>query len=241
MQKTKTQRYSELVAQFKTYEFSDKEQLLNPHQIFKEFDLEYDVINPWEIWHNNLDAEIMFIGQDFSDTASLRKNLKENWEKEKDLDTNQTILEFFKRLGPPFSLHEVNYTVKSKQRLFFTNAILGIKQSKLDKDNKEKEGMANSVKDRWYLETLPYLKELIGIIEPKYIIAMGKKAYKAICKIYNIIPKETMFEAIGKPIELSDDRILFVVQHCSGLGCSTRARNIQYSDWMEIRNIINPA
>jgi len=222
----KLNRYNNLVAKFKTHYFKDSE-LINPHHLEG---FHFDVLNPWELWHNNLDAEIMFIGQDFSDTASLKSNLSNNWEKEKTTSTNQRIIDFFNILD--YHFHEVDYSPNNnKHKLFFTNAILGIKQS-------ESDNMSKPVKESWCMETLDYLKELIDIIEPKYIIVMGKIAYKALCSIYGIIPKQAIFQAIGEPIILSDNQTLFVVQHCSPLGQRTRPLKEQISDWINIRGIM---
>lgn len=219
-------RYNNLVAKFKTHQFKDLE-LANPHDIDG---FNFEVINPWELWHNDLNADIMFIGQDFSDSASLNSNLSNNWEKEKKTSINKKIIEFFNILDYPF--HEVDYTPNTnKHRLFFTNAILGIKKSDI-------ANMSKPVKEAWCLETIDYLKDLIEIIEPKYIIVMGKIAYKTVCSIYDITPKETISQAIGKPIKLSDDRTLFVVQHCSPLGQRTRPLKDQIDDWKNIRKMM---
>ena len=227
----KLTRYSNLVAKFKTYKFKNPDELMNPHELVKE-GFNFDVINPWELWHNNLNSEIMFIGQDFSDSASLKENLSNGWMKEKNSPTNQKIIDFFNILG--YYFREVDYNPNNnKYKLFFTNAILGIKQS-------ETANMSKSVKNDWYKETLEYLKELIDIVEPKYIIVMGKIAYLALCSIYKIKPKVKISEAIGQPIELSNGKTLFVVQHCSPLGLGTRPFKEQISDWINIRGIIDP-
>src|SRR5258708_37672948 len=118
MNLTKSQRYLELITKFKNHVFTDPA-LINPHQV-EGFN--YDVINPWEIWHNNLNAKVLFIGQDFSDTASLQKHLKTNWAKEKTSPTNNHLMKLFSIIG--YHLDEVDYTYpkKSKHKLFFTNA-----------------------------------------------------------------------------------------------------------------------
>jgi len=237
--KSKSERYLELVECFKKYQFKDPN-LINPHKIFDELGFKFDVINPWELWQNNLNAKIMFIGQDFSDTAYLRKNLKDNWQKEKNNNTNKVLIDLFTRLGPRYSFDAVDYSPKTKQHpLFFTNAILGIKQSKLNDDGTEKEGLSLPVKDSWYKETQYFLKELIDIVKPKYVIAMGRIAYKAVCNIYNIKP-EGRIHAIETPTTLSNNKTLFAVQHCSGLGQGTRNLTCQRNDWRIIHSIIDP-
>jgi hypothetical protein len=86
---------------------------------------------------------------------------------------------------------------------FFTNAILGIKQTY----NEDK-----AIKDNWWRETADeYLKELIDIVQPKYIIAMNMVGYKAVCHVYGLKPQANMSEAIGKHIKLPHGKGLFVV------------------------------
>src|SRR5690606_5987600 len=172
---TKTIRYQNLVAKFKNHRFSTPE-LLNPHEI-ENFD--FDVINPWELWQGNLDAEVMLIGQDFADSESLKNNLQEDWQKEKSSSTNLALIDFFKILAHPIT--EISYAGTSKLPLFFTNAILGIKKS-------DTQHMSKPVKDIWIRESREYLQELIGIVQSKHIIAMGKTAYKAVCGIYGSKP-----------------------------------------------------
>ncbi|AIL45305.1 hypothetical protein BD94_1530 [Elizabethkingia anophelis NUHP1] len=61
---------------------------------------------------------------------------------------------------------------------------------------------------------------------------MGKIAYKALCSIYDITPKEVIFEAVGKPIKLPNNKTtLFAVQYCLPLEQRTRPLKQQISDW----------
>jgi len=224
MNQTKQERYLELVAKFKDHVFNDTN-LINPH-ILTGFN--FDVINPWELWHNNLDAEVMFIGQDFSDIDSLKYNLENDWAKERRGSTNKALTTLFNVLGYEFT--GVEFTGKTKYSLFFTNAILGIK----------KGNMSSSVKDAWWQETKAYVNELIDIVEPLYIIAMGMTAYKLICNLYDIPTVNKLSSIIGENIILPDNKILFVVQHCSPNGRISRNESTQTYDWIKISNTINP-
>ncbi|MFB2121197.1 uracil-DNA glycosylase family protein [Parapedobacter sp. 2B3] len=221
----KTVRYKNLVAKFKNHRFSTPE-LLNPHEI-ENFN--FDVINPWELWQGNLNAEIMLIGQDFADSESLKNNLQEDWKKEKSSSTNLALIDFFKILAHPIA--EISYAGTSELPLFFTNAILGIKKSDI-------QHMSKPVKNIWIRESRVYLQELIDIVQPKHIIAMGKTAYKAVCGIYGIKPAASMREVTGTKIGLPDGKNLFVVQHCSPLGRVGRSLQQQNEDWKQISNLI---
>jgi len=221
----KTVRYKNLAAKFKNHRFSTPE-LLNPHEI-ENFN--FDVINPWELWQGNLNAEIMLIGQDFADSESLKNNLQEDWKKEKSSATNLALIDFFKILAHPIA--EISYAGTSELPLFFTNAILGIKKSDI-------QHMSKPVKNIWIRESREYLQELIGIVQPKHIIAMGKTAYKAVFGIYGIKPAANMKEVTGTKISLPDGKNLFVVQHCSPLGRVGRSLQQQNEDWRNIRDEI---
>lgn len=224
-QNTKAIRYANLVERFKRYRFSTSD-LLNPHEIEG---FSFEVINPWELWQGNLDAEIMLVGQDFSDSASLSKNLQNNWEYEKSNPTNLTLMDFFGLLGYPIS--DIFYTGMREYPLYFTNAILGIKKANTPY-------MSKPVKDIWIKESMGYLNEIIDIVQPKYIIAMGRIAYRAICRIYGVKPVTNLKNIIGTNVVLPDGKNLFVVQHCSPLGQTGRSLKLQKEDWQQISSLL---
>lgn len=230
MNLTKSQRYLQLVTKFKNHVFTDPA-LINPHQV-EGFN--YDVINPWELWHNDLNAKVLFIGQDFSDTTYLIKSLNVNWKTEESNRTNLNLIDLFCILGHKYSFDEVDYQNKLKNPIFLTNAILGIKVT-------TKANLSLPVKDSWWRETAEkYLKELIDIIQPKHIITMSMTAYKAICHIYNLTPEKTVSDAIannGKR-KILNGVDLFVVNHCSPKGLITRNIQQQSQDWMKIRDLM---
>lgn len=91
------QEYSKLLKQFKEEYKSDG--LTIPH-IIPELGGYYDQkINPWEYWQGDLDAEIMFIGQGFSDKSYLIDNFHNAWDSEKKSPTNIRLIELFKEAG----------------------------------------------------------------------------------------------------------------------------------------------
>jgi len=216
----KKEKYSLLVKDFKKYTFKDQS-LINPFSVHGA----PNELNPWAVWHGNLDAKILFIGQDFSNEFYLNELINNNWEKEKNSITNKHLNELFKLIlvddiGMPTE-------VEKALPLYFTNAVLGIK----------KGTMQEPIKPSQYKETAKeYLGKLINIVEPKYIIAMSEVAYKAICFIYNKTPLKTMKEAIEKNgIDLLDGKTLFVVAHCSANGRRNRDEKQQELDWKAIK------
>lgn len=221
MKENKQDRYLKLVKKRKEFDF---EELKNPNQINDgEYDT-YDVINPWSIWQGNLDAKILLIGQDWGDA----KYYIDNKGKDKDSNpTNKNLIELFKSLnidiGTPSNPNKTS-------PVFFTNAILGIK------DN----GMSSAVKDAWiYESTDEFLKPLIEIIEPEIIITLGVSAFKAIKSIYKLKEKSVLKELIHtNPIKV-DNKKIFNFYHCGGLGLANRSLPLQKQDWSIISNYMD--
>jgi len=223
--KNKMAEYQQLVARRKKYDFKD-EGLKNP---FKIEDGKYDGehLNPWaDWWFADLDAKVLLIGQDFGNEDYFIENAKSDGQKEKDNKTNLDLIKLFDEAG--FDLQD------PKTPLYFTNCVLGIKTG---------EKMSGGVKDSWYSKTAQFIKELIYIIEPKVIIAMGRPAYLTVCKIYNKKKPTPITKAVeDNPIILSDGKLLFAVLHCSEAskqGQYHRPFEVQKKDWGKIKKYID--
>lgn len=225
----KQHEYNQLVEDFKKYDFKDEE-IRNPYDLdVTEFNENYYVLNPWAAWQGNLNADILFIGQDFSDEEYFKENFENNWKKEIDSPTNKSLKELFSLLDINIQLP----TIESNQahKLYFTNAILGIKRN----------GMSAKVYPKYYEKTSHlFTKRLINIIKPKYIIVMGAVAYNMICKLYNQTIEKKLSSAIDKngTLKLDNHTQLFVVAHCSGLGKRNRNYLQQKKDWSNIKQFI---
>jgi len=222
--KEKKVKFEKLVAKRKEFKFSDPE-LVNPSQIEGGMYDKENYLNPWDKWHGNLDAKILLIGQDWGSEEYYR-NLKGEYDKDVTTNlTNANLRKLFKEIG--FDNIDENHDIP----LFFTNAVLGMKKGKMDKQ----------VKEKWYLETAnEFIKPLINIVNPEIIIAMGEAAYKTIAEIYELRVKP-LKEIVGKkPIDLSDGKKLFVVFHCSPRSCQmNRSLDLQKEDWRKIKEYID--
>lgn len=208
--------YKHLVEKRKQYKFSDAE-ILNPSDLDISFD---EHLNAWAYWHGNLNAEILLIGQDFGDQEYYEKN---NGKDKPTNETNVNLSNLFKELGIEIGQSD---EPKTETKLYFTNAVLGVK----------KGGMAAPIKKSWYSETAKkFIKPLIQLVEPKIIIAMGSKAYEVASIIYNLDQKPMKEIVNMNPILLDDNKKLFVVYHCSKLGIANRSFNKQLEDWREIK------
>ena len=221
---SKILRYKELILKFKDHKFIDPD-LINPHTLDTSF-IDLKVLSPWELWHNDLDANVMLIGQDYSNIDYFLTKRDENgWVPDK---TDQQIRKLFHNLN----LGDIGLpSSKQEKPLFFTNAVLGMKKGTKSK----------GIKSKWYQETGEYLAELIAIVQPKYILTLGQTPYKAICHAHKIhAPQERIGDLIdrnGKHPKIGQSE-LFVVAHCSPLGQVTRPIKQQEQDWFKIGQII---
>ncbi len=256
----KIAQFKELVNSFKKHHFSS-DVWINPYEIkdivfengimdFKRFCEKHnsiEVLNPWNWWYGNLDADILLIGQDWGaidSTGGIRELF--NPDNHYISDTDKNLIELFKELGfnkivAPYD--QIKKKESSEDKLFFTNAILGIR-----KGNKD----SGKINLYVYKETSCFLFSLINIIKPRYIIAMGGIAYKTIHHIYNHIHKPI---ALYKLIQLNekdpkidiDGAKLFVSYHCSNSnikrtkykvnGIETKLKiEILKDHWKEIKN-----
>lgn len=226
----KQQQYKALVSTFKKQKFSDPN-LLNPFHI-KEVKYDFEVLNPWNLWHGNIDADILLIGQDWGDLEYFKKNFSTNWEPEKNSPTNKNLQKLFTCLGCDIGLPDFLNRPQYFKRLplYFTNAVLGIKSG----------GMAAAIKNTWFDEMGIYLIGLINIIQPKTIIVMGKNAYDHLKLTYDLPSYKNAEEGIlnnGKHPPINGAN-LFLVAHCSGLGLRNRVFEKQKQDWLRINDLI---
>jgi hypothetical protein len=226
MSQVKLQEYQSLIEKFKNKDYQEfNGELLNPFSIEhnKSPLISQDHLNPWAHWHGNLNAEIVLIGQDWGDT----KFFIENGGKDPDGNpTNESLRTLFLQLGIDIGTPNSPTDVP----LYFTNAVLGIKKGE----------MATAVKVKWYASTKDeYLKPLIDeIIQPKIIITMGSVAFDVARRMYSL-EKMNFTGAIVKGVfDLPNDKLLFPVAHCSGLGKRNRGFEAQIGDWQKIKEYV---
>lgn len=222
----KRELYENLVEKRKTHT-DFPEGLQNPSEIEGGFDCNH--IGAWSKWQGNLDADILVIGQDWGDVNYFIKN---GGVDKDDNPTNQNLQKLFSEIG-------INIGLPSKpipQPVFFTNAILGIK------GNIEQNQMSKPVKNQWIKHSNDnFTKELIGIIQPKFIITLGAKPLYAMQLMYSEIPKEKLSDLIDKnPLKLNNGILFFPFYHCGGLGLANRKFEFQRIDWQKAKLYINP-
>ena len=198
--------------------------LLNPFHIegTNNF-IRHNQINPWTVWQGNLDAIILVIGQDWGSLKYFQEN--NGCDKDDNL-TNIRLQTLLSSIGfDPGAFSHPN-----PQPLFFTNAILGIREG---------DYMSGSVRIKWLEHGNNYTKALLEIIQPKVIITLGAIPLKAIRMLYpDIIPEARINDMVMKnPYHLSENQKLFAMYHCGALGIANLAKNSGRNGWEAMKEI----
>jgi len=215
----KQEEYRKLVEKRKSFKFQDG--LTNP----SETNYDINQIEPWAQWQNNLDAEILVIGQEFCDLKTFNKcNGKvELFENVYEYPANKNLQHYLSQIGydpgHPFSPN-------TKAKLFFTNCVMGLKNGK----------MSANFSDKWINESRTnFLEPLINIVKPKYIIGIGSKPTLSLSRIFKF-----KFDSMKNIIEQNaikvNDVKIFPVYHTGGLGLRNRKKELQNKDWKKIGN-----
>ena len=196
---------------------------MNPSEIENgKFDSEE--IGPWSRWHNDLDAKILVIGQDWGDKCFFIDN------QGRDIDnnpTNKNLTTLFEEIE--YDLGTARPVSPFQKGLFFSNSILGIKTSE--------SGMSAAVREKWVKHsTDQYTLPLIDIIKPEVIITLGTKAYRAMRFIFSELKDGKMKDLVEECFVVGERKtLLFPRYHCGGLGLANRSFDNQKSDWQRIK------
>jgi DNA polymerase len=164
MEKSKQQEYLELVEKRKQCELC--KDLTNPS---KYGCLDSNQIGPWSRWQGNLDAKLMVVGQDWGDRKYFEK--WEGLDQPTGSPTNENLTKLLSHIGVIID----RSFVAEKGEVFFTNAILCLKEGKTN--NPSKKGLQAEVKPEWFQNCAgEFFKPLIDIVCPKAIIPLGLEA-----------------------------------------------------------------
>lgn len=221
---SKEVRYRQLVDQRKQCHLCRG--LTNP-QHWKEFDSAE--IGPWSRWQANLNADLMVIGQDFSDvdTFARQKGL-DSW----DNDTNTNLVELLVSVGIQI---QQNSLKGGKGEIFLTNAILCLKPGK---------GMQAPVMDEWFDNCgHSFLKAQIDLVNPKVLVCLGQKTYDAVAILYGLPKAPTPYlnlveQQTGAFLPSLRTRLIGLY-HC-GARSVNRNRNMvdQHKDWRIVKTLL---
>lgn len=182
-----------------------------------------DQIGPWSLWQANLDAELVVVGQDWSDVSYFRK-----WEG-RDQPSGNPTNENLQKLLNTIGIQIRKPRDPQDQIVFFTNIILCLKAG----------GLQAPVKDNWLKNcSSTFFVPLIEIINPKVVIALGKKVSESILHLYGIsYSKSAVFSKMlsQAPYQLTDSTAFFPVYHCGAQGVNrNRSMMEQEEDWSKV-------
>lgn len=199
--------------------------LINPAE-YNNGIFDGDQIGPWSRWQDNLNTQLMIIGQDWGDTGYFRRYRGRDTDNNPSNTTIRELLASIEIPIPPPSASD-----RGMRSIFLTNAILCLKEG----------GLGAEVKREWFNNCgHHYLKPLIEIISPKVVVSLGKYAYEAICQLY-CLPKMSFRDAVDRQegTPLSKNVIYFPVYHCSPRVLHTHRKLAQQkSDWQRIKMAI---
>jgi uracil-DNA glycosylase len=218
----KEQLYKTLVNQRKQCSLCADHSMTNSSSL----NFETNNIGKWSDWQDSLDAKIIVVGQDWGTVKYWNDNKGIDAENNK---TNETLRQLLMILG--YDIGTVFSPIKHKD-LFFTNTVLCLKSG----------NMSSPVPAKVYSNcSTIFLKPLLNAISPRYIIALGSKAYESILVSNGVKQKDiSKISTIcgGQPIKLDNGQFLFPVFHCGGLGLANRQIGLQFEDWKNIKEFI---
>lgn len=206
--------------------------LINPSAYGKA---QYDSlqIGPWSRWQGNLQTNLMIIAQDWGTTEYFEK--WKGFDQNHGNPTNENLMKLVESIGIKINCRP---GVDQPGEIFLSNAILCLKQ---------KGGLQGPVKDEWFQNCgKKFLRPLLQVVNPKVVVALGQRAFKAILEAYDIPYSwpQTYRDVViregrsgGK--KLPAGPLLFPVYHCgSKIINMTRDMNDQLNDWKHIRQAL---
>lgn len=240
--------YSELIAKVKasydSYSSTEQEDELRLYwcEDCKE-------INLWTYWQgrNNLNAEIMLVGQDWGSPwdcsteyvmGQIRlanQGLSYDYLANNPSITDERMVSLF---------HEIGFDIqKPCDKLFFTNFILGYRS----------KGLSGGYKKAWAERDKGFFCELANIVEPKVILCMARSTFEGVLDAFSVKLSpglgnynkfiESERNPVPVTLENGETTHIFALAHCGALGTMNRNRGKgkledvlepQRNDWKRI-------
>jgi uracil-DNA glycosylase family 4 len=183
-----------------------------------------DQIGPWSLWQGNLDASLMVVGQDWGGTIHF---IKHRGQCDARNYSNLKLIELIGIVG-----YSIGFPASQEKQnvIFFTNAILCLKQGNLNA----------KVPKECFKNCSSFLRKQIEIVHPVVVVGLGEDAYRVILFGFNMKAGQFRDE-----VEIKEGRMLpngtrvFAVYHCARLIQNRyRPMDVQRKDWMRIRPFI---
>lgn len=196
--------------------------LTNPSTL--QFDS--DEIGPWTLWQGNLDADLLVVGQDWGDVEFFLKHA--GTEVGVPNPTNKALQRLLASAGVAISPPRVDPRAGPA---FFTNAILCLKRN----------GLQAKVPDACFQNCASFLRRQIDIVSPTVVVALGYKAYRAVCRAFELGALPTLRDAVEREVseELPNGAKLVAVYHCGNRGTRARSFEQQTKDWQRVRRALD--
>ena len=208
-----------------------------------------DEINLWTYWQgrNNLDANIMLVGQDWGSPwdqgsqATMEQIRRANRHEEYDyLSNNPSVTD--KNLVTLFNEIDRDIT-KPCPDLFFTNFVLGYRN----------RGTSGGYRKAWAEQDKGYFHELVNIVAPRVILCLGRSTFEAVISALapdadiRITDYNAFIESSRNPVPVRLENSVahvFALAHCGAMGTLNRNNKEsadltkQIDDWRRIRKYI---
>jgi restriction system protein len=213
----KRQRLSELANQRKAARLDRYACLADFHNGIYEC----DHVSPWTKSGNNVDADVMVIGQDWASADMLAKWPEHVAELGYDprLLTNRNLDDLLARhLG------------LRRSDCYLTNLFVFIKSG----DASSSIPFADLV---WNAHsfTIPQIE----IISPKLVICLGLRTFRALMRAAGLNPARTTDAAIAAPQKIGS-ALVHCAAHTGALGTLNRSKELVERDWKALANVLAP-
>lgn len=185
-----------------------------------------DEIGAWSRWQGNCDAKLMVVGQDWGDVAWF---VREKGRDTSASTTNRTLVELLGSVGLKIKLPGES---SGDGMVFFTNAVLCLKDG----------GAQARVSDEWFRNCgARFLRPLIDLVQPKVVVCLGERAYRAVLTAYEIRPCKFRHAVESElPVPLPSGVLAFAVYHCGARILNThRKLAAQREDWKRIGRFLS--
>lgn len=247
----KTELYNKLVTDIQACpKLSDCNNSKSPKAIQLEKCPFCNEVNLWSYWQggiNNLDADILLVGQDWGnfDDKNYNEIIRSITASEDDSNstthypyeknpTDKNLCRLFDVLGDSFNIKEYN-----NPKVFFSNFVLCYRKN---------TRISGGFRQRWARNCSEYFLRLVSIIQPKVIICLGRSVFEAVVKSFGEKPPKCDYNSTisngARTLSLNGTSYtVFPMAHCGVFGTNNRkdpktgcsGMEQQMKDWKRIK------
>lgn len=247
----KTELYNKLVTDIQACpKLSDCNNSKSPKAIQLEKCPFCNEVNLWSYWQggiNNLDADILLVGQDWGnfDDKNYNEIIRSITASEDDSNstthypyeknpTDKNLCRLFDVLGDSFNIKEYN-----NPKVFFSNFVLCYRKN---------TRISGGFRQRWARNCSEYFLRLVSIIQPKVIICLGRSVFDAVIKAFGEKPPKGDYNSTisndARTLSLNGTSYtVFPMAHCGVFGTNNRkdpktgcsGMEQQMKDWKRIK------